>query len=493
MFGHIGHVGHAHHRRVAANPLSALGDYLGLNDDSDNSKDAKATSKTTQQQKVTEERDAAADPATVVSVVYMTASPTFTGAIAGYSTQGQAIDTEDKKTAASNNAAPTEVVNTQDDVATSAIATSALDTAQSITGLPTEISAAPTSFPNSMSLLAATDPLQPSTRPTTTSPSAQSASSSAAPTKTSGMSAGGLAGVVIGVLLIVGAILSLVLFCFKKRRNKMKREQEDNEKNPFGDAAAIDHAIPPATPKNAPRLSLRPVTQFLPYGADKRRSAGIPLANTTQDQNRNNPFGNHAEAIDTTNANGPPVVQGVGSSGDIISTPKAAGAVGTGAIAGAAVATLTRGASKRDVNKPMDFTKTGPLGPPSPTGTEFSETADNAAQPTQTNTGAAIAAAGGPQTSSVHRVQLDFKPSMDDELELRAGQLIRLLHEYDDGWVSTPILVLGMTNTHRLCAFVLIAHSKVSFLVLVYQIVPSNLVLRMALLVCVKVLLVAPV
>jgi len=35
---------------------------------------------------------------------------------------------------------------------------------------------------------------------------------------------------------------------------------------------------------------------------------------------------------------------------------------------------------------------------------------------------------------NVHRVQLDFKPSMDDELSLKAGQLVRMLHEYDDGW-----------------------------------------------------------
>jgi len=40
----------------------------------------------------------------------------------------------------------------------------------------------------------------------------------------------------------------------------------------------------------------------------------------------------------------------------------------------------------------------------------------------------------GPGPNNVHRVQLDFKPSMDDEMELRAGQLVRLIHEYDDGW-----------------------------------------------------------
>jgi hypothetical protein len=26
---------------------------------------------------------------------------------------------------------------------------------------------------------------------------------------------------------------------------------------------------------------------------------------------------------------------------------------------------------------------------------------------------------------------------MDDELELRSGQLVRMVHEYDDGWVSS--------------------------------------------------------
>lgn len=44
----------------------------------------------------------------------------------------------------------------------------------------------------------------------------------------------------------------------------------------------------------------------------------------------------------------------------------------------------------------------------------------------------------------VHRVQMDFKPTMDDELELHAGQLVRLLHEYDDGWVScSPLNLLS--------------------------------------------------
>ena len=152
----------------------------------------------------------------------------------------------------------------------------------------------------------------------------------------------------------------------------------------------------------------------------------------SQDANKNNPFGNHAEAIDATNANGPAVVDSVSASGEIV-----AGAA-TGAVAAGAIG-LARGASKREnAPKPIDFTKGGPFrGPPSPAGTEFSMSSESASTPTQTAQGAAIAAAGGPTNSAVHRVQLDFKPSMDDELELRAGQLIRMLHEYDDGWVSS--------------------------------------------------------
>lgn len=47
---------------------------------------------------------------------------------------------------------------------------------------------------------------------------------------------------------------------------------------------------------------------------------------------------------------------------------------------------------------------------------------------------AAGAAGAAALMNPVYRVQMDFKPSMGDEIELRAGALVRLLHEYDDGW-----------------------------------------------------------
>jgi hypothetical protein len=48
---------------------------------------------------------------------------------------------------------------------------------------------------------------------------------------------------------------------------------------------------------------------------------------------------------------------------------------------------------------------------------------------------------------------------LEDEMELKAGELVRLLHEYDDGWVSSttklPFLLLRRTD---------------AFIVTVYQI-----------------------
>jgi hypothetical protein len=214
------------------------------------------------------------------------------------------------------------------------------------------------------------------------------------------------------------------------------------------------------TASTAPRLSLRPVTQFLPGFGDNRSNgrannlypnnttAAVPMQSqppssrsawerpmNSDSQNRANPFGNHAETIDPVNANGPSIIQSTGPGAEKIIAGAAAGAA-VGAATGPA-AGLTRGASKRGFGpNPLDFTKTLPgVGPPSPALTEFSMT-EAPGTPVHTSGAAAIAAAGGPQNSAVHRVQLDFKPSMDDELELRAGQLVRLLHEYDDGWVS---------------------------------------------------------
>jgi hypothetical protein len=103
---------------------------------------------------------------------------------------------------------------------------------------------------------------------------------------------------------------------------------------------------------------------------------------------------------------------------------------------------------RKDVQKNFDLTLLPKLGPtpPSPAGTEFSMSSVSAGAPMPPSNGAAaIAAAGGPANSNVHRVQLDFKASLDDEMDLKAGDLVRLLHEYDDGWA----LVIRLDRTQQ--------------------------------------------
>lgn len=164
--------------------------------------------------------------------------------------------------------------------------------------------------------------------------------------------------------------------------------------------------------------------------------------------------------------------------GQAISIPTAseAAALFEGATAGAAVGAVASSGlqRKQSVRKdndsaPLDLTLPPKIAtsPPSPTGTEFSlQEADYGHSPTQQSAGAAaIAAAGGPANSTVHRVQLDFKPTMNDELELQAGQLVRLLHEYDDGWVSghKDATLQHKLTEGRLFVFVSTGLSKVLF------------------------------
>ncbi|KAM7198409.1 variant SH3 domain containing protein [Naviculisporaceae sp. PSN 640] len=325
----------------------------------------------------------------------------------------------------------------------------------------------------------------------TTKPTAEASSNDEA-------SAGTKAGIAIGVLAGLLALFVLVWFIFTKRKKQLEKEKQrlaDDEKinGPFSDSAAIK------TPATAPRLSLRPVTQFIPNlmaGGEKQagqsggamlgpsaaqasplnRPAGAsawerPTADSLHNSSpwdrpsasptpSGNPFNDSQRMVEDPNQIRPvsPLEKDIGTASTTgppqpvspiqenalpaFPTPGAAEAAAAGAVAGAAVgaagAGLVRKASMRkDVPKPLDLTRPPPLGgvPPSPAGTEYSM---NSVAPGQTPGmspgAAAIAAAGGPAESTVHRVQLDFKPTLEDELELKAGELVRLLHEYDDGW-----------------------------------------------------------
>jgi hypothetical protein len=204
-----------------------------------------------------------------------------------------------------------------------------------------------------------------------------SATRSATPeTEQTGLTSGAKAGLAVGIIFGLALVFGLIFFCW--RRKKSHRELEEyNEKSAASPPVHVNRFSSDSlrrtstqTSATAPRLSLRPVTQFLP-----NLTAGGAEQKTAQ-----NPFGDAAALSEKSGASH----DRANSSDSNVSVESAIAAV----IPGSA----------------------------------------------QVATAAAVPVNRGP--NNVHRVQLEFKPSMEDELELKSGQLVRMLHEYDDGWVS---------------------------------------------------------
>lgn len=308
------------------------------------------------------------------------------------------------------------------------------------------------------------------------------ASSTAAAEASEGMSGGAKAGLALGILFAVGALLGGVLFLYRRKKNQAAKDATLNEKTEMQNAPMPPPAVVEPAPSNnsqrnlaaAPRLSLRPVTQFDP-SFEQRKSAGNLLniaaaagaagaaaggAATLSPQQPNspwerpgaanapaqNPFNDPVSPISRFNtppqnpfenaaAVVPPNAQApmTGPPNDFANPAPAIAA------ATAAAAAARNGNGQSDLPPPPGVNPD--MAPPSPAWTD-----DIPASPGPAPSGPPpIAVAGGMPNgpapgpagpNNVHRVQLDFKPSMQDELELRAGQLVRMLHEYDDGWVN---------------------------------------------------------
>ncbi|TQV98875.1 hypothetical protein V2A60_007426 [Cordyceps javanica] len=382
---------------------------------------------------------------TYVRTVYKTMSPTFTGPIGGYSTQGQddpqptqapALTTDEPQ-------AQTELTPMAQETRPTAIeAPKSIDSADATSLGSTLAVADPTNAP------AAQQPKMSSSFALPAPTSSSTAEPASKSTSDEGTSPGAKAGIAFGILgglLLIGLVVFMV---FNRRKRQLQRQRLSADDEKFNNSGSDGLArMPSHSDPRAPRISLRPVTQFLPnWNLDKNAQRGNAngAANlapataagqwdrpgTSQSNHPNNPFGSGAERInnpdaparDPWTANGPAV---------------GASAVGAAATT-AGVAALTRKTSMRKANqKDVDLTVPGVLDtvPPSPAGTEFSTSSMPAGAPSPpSQSAAAIAAAGGPPSSAVHRVQLDFKPTLEDEMELNAGDLVRLLHEYDDGW-----------------------------------------------------------
>lgn len=438
------------HAKAPRGLLKDIGSALGLTDDTPQD---------------TDQQDGAL---TSTVYVYYTAPATFTEPTAGYVTQS--IDdtqaTSAETPVAATKATVASSVATSIVVATSKTAVSKSVASTITSASSTKTTATPTAILPGSSKSVPTTLLVASQTQIEAQASATTLQTTATPTATStanqGLSTGGKAGIAIGVIVGLAMVGSLIFFFIRKRREAAEHERLQDEKSFSENAALAGRSASTRTAPRAPRLSLRPVSNFtnnLLGGAAAGAAAGYAGHNiamsekvnnaapaspwdrpgTSASQDANNPFGNHAE-LDAHNAAGAPVIA-TGPGGEY-SLNRAAELAGTAAAAAAAAgAGLTRGASKRG-NGPanLDLTRAGDRST-SPTGTDYSGHSAASGTPVQTNGAAAIAAMGGPATSAVHRVQLDFKPSMDDELGLRAGQLVRLLHEYDDGWVSGKLQV----------------------------------------------------
>lgn len=247
--------------------------------------------------------------------------------------------------------------------------------------------------------------------------------------------------------------------------------ESQSKHNPFGSSAET-LAEEPDTPKN-PMSPMTPISEVSMPMSPPQHPAGLtPAPRALSVLTTDTANAPRVSAITMESATIPPLmtshlpISPAGSTevspiesadnmpvGQAISSPEPTPAaafnshpIASGAAHGSSLSVMQRQPSERrqsvrkeNVPAPLDLTLPPKLGavPPSPAGTEFSmHEVEPDQSPIPSSGAAAIAAAGGPANSTVHRVQLDFKPTLDDEMELHAGQVVRLLHEYDDGWVS---------------------------------------------------------
>ncbi|GAM82429.1 hypothetical protein ANO11243_004080 [Dothideomycetidae sp. 11243] len=369
-------------------------------------------------QKMSGQENAESGISTVVSVIYVTESATFTGPTAGYITQ----------------TGGSKVTSTVDPKFTSS---AAKESSVMTTSASTRSTVTPT--------VAVGTPVQ--------ATNAAAVSSTSSPTSTTAGSGGKLSiGPLIGIALAGFVVIALVagaaIFFLRKKKRQQKESQShnlDNEKTNFGFNSS------PKQDSRAPRLSLRPVTQFLPTlietKTDNSRAPRLSLRPVTQFL----PTLTESKVTEITSATGgldsfpapsqsqasynPRDRRSIQNKNDAVAARLSAAATEKAAEnapipvfpsspkpALAPVLVSDPFADRQIDSRPVSRDDSRPTTAMSYEPIE--ETAQTTRNPPSPNS----------QQNTVHRVQLDFKPSMDDELELRAGQVVRIVHEYDDGW-----------------------------------------------------------
>ncbi|KAL5339872.1 hypothetical protein BJX70DRAFT_362702 [Aspergillus crustosus] len=311
-----------------------------------------------------------------------------------------------------------------------------------------------------------------------------------------GAKAGVAIGVILAVGVVAGLIFFFWKKKKNQQQGQEIEESGGSNEKAYGNYSPPQPQAPapnpqPMTQNNAPQLNVRPVTQFAPdltpiqggitpvsmvsAGAAIGTAAAVsrnltgnsppqtPQMHTPQSSVSNrdpfgdpvNPFDNQAEVSSPVSAATRPSTAGnqaeipspVSAISSPISAPQPAGPstisnpagadTGSSAVAATAAGVAVGAAAAAAISQTEKDV-------PSRPGSADSD-ASSIPAPTAPNSNlvdpAVAAGAGSPSgpgnaadLTNVHRVQLDFAPSMEDELELRAGSLVRLLHEYDDGW-----------------------------------------------------------
>ncbi len=235
-----------------------------------------------------------------------------------------------------------------------------------------------------------------------------------------------------------------------------QRQEKPQHENPFADPQN-PFADPASAPvRGPPPAAIRPP----PVSAAIAPSQPSPQPRTKFNPNTAPPSQSKAMNLDA-----PSPAPTLPSSSPI--APLAFGATAGVAAGGLAAAAASKPSpAARSPSPEQDLPIQHPPSPERPRREAPSPTPDTAPMPPTVaaampspGSSAAADAAGG----NVYRVLMDFAPSMDDELELKTGQLVRMLHEYDDGWVSqVQILTRKILTMLRLFVSNSTARSKVS-------------------------------
>jgi hypothetical protein len=335
--------------------------------------------------------------------------------------------------------------------------------------MPSAITSAPTAIPTQLALetnsVSMTDAWN---RPTTNSPPQPTQTSDSS----SGGSGGGLstiatAGIAIGVIGGIG-VFALFVYLIISRRRKQAREENKQvvkEKSPPSTATSAALPAPPSLaakfdhPSAASQLSLtlnpaasapsragnRMVDKPLPSPAyssiapsrnqDESNDWLSPLNN--RNSTYSNPFDNEMATVSSLKSDDRSVFTRNRSPSPISMNevfpsrpvtrfmPEIVVAPAPAPMSGQ-VTSLTRKTSLRNQN-PANMQPGIAITTPgnSPFGNEYAFT----------NGATRDATSPAPKEGPVHRVQLDFKPTLEDEMELKAGELVHVAHEFDDGWV----------------------------------------------------------